>query len=247
MAEPRRERAALTARAERRLLTAMAARIPGRVNSDHLTVLGVLGAMGAGAGYALSGLSHHWLWLASAALVVNWFGDSLDGSLARVRGTERPRYGYYLDHAVDAFTTVVIGVGLGLSPYLSLEVGLLLVVLYLAMSINVYLESAVYGEFRMDYGVIGPTEVRILLVIANTILIGVAAWGGVPAARIQPGATLVMGLGLAGMAGLLVVRFLGNLRRLAVLERPGRDGPPDAAADTGPAPDMASAAPRSEP
>lgn len=230
MDDPKRERAAVTAIAERRLLVAVAHRLPTGITSDHLTILGVLGALAAGAGYALSGLGPHWLWLASIALVVNWFGDSLDGTVARVRRAERPRYGYYLDHAVDAFTTVVIGVGIGLSPYLSLTAGILLVVLYLMMSVNVYLESAVFGVFRMDYGWIGPTEVRILLILGNTALIAVDVLADVSPAVILPPATTLAGLLIAGMAILLMVRFGQNLRRLATLE-PGRQGDAAAKAD----------------
>jgi archaetidylinositol phosphate synthase len=230
MDDPKRVRAAVTAAAERQLLVAIAHRLPTGVTSDQLTVLGVLGALGAGAGYALSGLGPHWLWLASIALVVNWFGDSLDGTVARVRRAERPRYGYYLDHAVDAFTTVVIGVGIGLSPYLALTVGVLLVVLYLLMSVNVYLESVVFGVFRMDYGWVGPTEVRILLIMGNTALIAVDVLAGVSPAVILPPATMLAGLLIAGMGLLLMVRFGQNLRRLATLE-PGRQGDTAAALD----------------
>ena len=107
MKESKRERAALTAGVERRVLTWLAERMPRAITSDHLTLIGTLAALAVGAGYMLSGRSPHWLWLASAGLVVNWFGDSLDGTVARVRRTERPRYGYYIDHAVDGFTTTL--------------------------------------------------------------------------------------------------------------------------------------------
>src|SRR6266850_1928860 len=146
-----REMQFLLAAPEKRLLTALAAYVPRTIRSNHLTVLGTLGAAAAGAGYALSSRHAAWLWLASLGLAVNWFGDSLDGTLARVRQTQRPKYGYYLDHIVDAFSTTVIG----------------LVVAYLALSINVYLESTVFGVFRLAYGRIGPTEVRIILVLLN--------------------------------------------------------------------------------
>jgi len=109
----RRELTFLLAAPERRLLQAIAARLPRWVTSDGLTILGMVGALGTGAAYALSTLSPAWLWAASALLVVQWFGDSLDGTLARVRRAERPRYGYYLDHIVDAFSTVAIGAGIG--------------------------------------------------------------------------------------------------------------------------------------
>jgi archaetidylinositol phosphate synthase len=218
MSDPARQRAAVTAAVEKRVLTAIAARLPAAVTSDQLTVLGTLGAVAVAAGYALSGHSPHWFWLASAGLVVNWFGDSLDGTLARFRHAERPRYGYYLDHAVDAFTTVVIGTGIGLSPYVPLPAALLLVILYLVMSINVYLESTVYDVFRMDYGLLGPTEVRILLIVANTALVLIHVLGGVTPARIAPVATLVVAALIAIMGAVLLTRFIRNLRRLHGLD-----------------------------
>ena len=105
-----------------------------------------------------------WLWAASALLVVQWVGDSLDGTLARVRGIERPTYGYYLDHLVDAIATAAIGIGLGLSPFMLLSVGTLIVVAYLILSINVYLESFAFNRFSIGYGKIGPTEIRLILI-----------------------------------------------------------------------------------
>ena len=218
MADPRRELTFLLAGPERRLLRWIAARLPGWVTSDQLTVLGVLAATAAAAGYALSGLHPGWLWGASAALVVNWLGDSLDGTLARVRHTERPRYGYYLDHAVDAYATAAIGIGLGLSPYVSLGVALGLVVVYLWLSINVYLESTVFGAFRLAYGRLGPTEVRLILIAVNT---GLAVHHRVPWLAGLPIRLLADGLCIAlalAMFALLVNRFTRNLRDLARLE-----------------------------
>lgn len=130
-----------------------------------------MGALGAGVAYALSALSPAWLWVAGMLVLVNWFGDSLDGTLARLRRVERRRYGYYLDHVVDAFATVAIGAGIGLSPYVPLSVALAGVVAYLVLSINLYLESTVFGVFRLGYGRIGPTEARIALVLANGLLV----------------------------------------------------------------------------
>ncbi|HUG39198.1 MAG TPA: CDP-alcohol phosphatidyltransferase family protein [Longimicrobiales bacterium] len=210
-----RLRKAVTAEVEKRVLRAIAARLPAWVGSDHLTALGVLGAIGVGAGYALSVRSPHWLWLASAMLVLNWLGDSLDGTLARVRGTERPRYGYYLDHGVDALSTTVIGAGIGLSPFVDLRAALALVVLYLILSINVYLESSVYGVFRMDYGVVGPTEVRIILVAVNALLVWLVLGAGLSAARLSFYGTLVIAGLAAAMLGLFLFRFVRNLRDLS--------------------------------
>lgn len=207
----KRELSFLLAEPERRLLRRIAAALPVWVTSDQLTTIGVLGALGTGVAYALSGTSSGWLWAASAFLVVNWFGDSLDGTLARVRRTERPRYGYYLDHLVDAFATAVIGAGIGLSPFVELEMALLLVVLYLALSINVYLESAVFGVFKLAYGRLGPTEARGILILSNAAL---ALSGTVAAMVVNAGAAVLA----AGMVVVLAARFVKNLTHLAKLE-----------------------------
>jgi archaetidylinositol phosphate synthase len=225
MEDAKRVRAALTARIEKRALEAMARRMPKAVNSDHLTALGVVAALGVGAGYALSRYSPHWLWLSSVMLALNWFGDSLDGTVARDRKSERHRYGYYLDHAVDAFTTAVIGGGIGLSPFISFEVALLLVIVYLMLSINVYLESKVYGVFRMDYGIVGPTEARILLILLNTLLVWALVATDVRPAAIEPLASLAVGILVGVMALLLLWRFTGNVRDLYRLEPLDRGEP----------------------
>src|SRR4051794_38573439 len=170
-----RQKTFLLARPETRVLEWIARRVPRWVMPDHLTALGVLAAIGIAAAYALSGRDPVWLWAASGLLVVHWLGDSLDGTLARVRRSERPRYGYYLDHLVDAIATAVIGIGLGLSPYMLLATGLVLVIAYLVLSINTYLETHALGVFSLGYGRLGPTEARLGLVVINTALaVGVA-------------------------------------------------------------------------
>src|SRR5947208_11435212 len=160
----------LLAKPEKRLLRAIAARLPRWILPDDLTALGVAAASGICIAYQATNASRAWLWVASALLVVHWLGDSLDGTLARVRGIERPHYGYYLDHLVDAISTACIGIGLGLSPYMLLSTGALIVVAYLMLSINVYLESYALGRFSIGYGRIGPTEVRLVLIALNTAL-----------------------------------------------------------------------------
>ena len=213
-----REMTFLLAGVERRVLQRLAARVPRSIRSNHLTVLGTIAAAGAGTAYALTNYSPRWLWVASLMLVGNWLGDSLDGTLARARGTQRPKYGYYLDHVVDAFSTTVIGLGIGLSPYVDLGIALGLVVVYLALSINVYLESTVFGVFKISYGRIGPTEVRLLLIALNTTLALAALWevkGPWPIALV---ANWTLAILLAGMVALFVGRFAKNLYRLARLE-----------------------------
>jgi archaetidylinositol phosphate synthase len=213
--EASREPNFLLAKAEKRALRAIAARLPRWILPDDLTALGVLAAIGICVSYQLSNDSSVWLWVASALLVVHWLGDSLDGTLARVRQIQRPRYGYYLDHLVDAISTALIGIGLGLSPYMLLSVGAVIVVGYLILSINVYLESYALGRFSIGYGLLGPTEVRLILIALNTAL---AIWGGL---RFHVADLEVSPLDLVGVAvaAVMVLLLLGraarNLRELA--------------------------------
>jgi archaetidylinositol phosphate synthase len=213
-----REKTFLLARPEARALEWIARRLPRFVKPDHLTLLGVLAAVGIAAAYALSNRDPVWLWAASGLLVVHWLGDSLDGTLARVRRSERPRYGYYLDHLVDAIATALIGIGLGLSPYMLLATGLVIVVAYLVLSINTYLETNVLGVFWLGYGRLGPTEARLALIAVNTLL----ALGIAPAVSVVGvGVTVldVAGLAVAAlMVAGLATRAARNLRELARLE-----------------------------
>jgi len=208
-----RDKQFLLARPEARVLEWIAARVPSRIKPDHLTALGVLASIGIAAAYVLSNGDKLWLWAASGLLIVHWLGDSLDGTLARVRKSERPRYGYYLDHLVDAFATAAIGIGLGLSPYMLLAVGLAIVVAYLILSINTYLETHAFGVFTLGYGRFGPTEARLMLIAVNTALaIGLVGNGLLD----------VLGIGLAAaMIAALIGRAGRNLKRLAELEPAG--------------------------
>src|SRR5918994_6044431 len=194
----------LLAEPEARVLEWIAARLPTRVMPDHLTALGVLAALGIAAAYVLSNGDKTWLWAASALLVVHWLGDSLDGTLARVRGIERPKYGYYLDHLVDAVATALIGLGLGLSPWMLLSVGLLIVIAYLVLSINTYLETYAFGVFTLGYGRLGPTEVRVVLIGLNTLI---ALGVGLGFHLGDLGLTILDLIGL-GIAGLMMTTLL---------------------------------------
>jgi phosphatidylglycerophosphate synthase len=222
METAQREMTFLLAAPERRLLRWIGARLPRSWMPDHLTALGVVGAFTVGAGYALSPFHPAWLWLASAGLAINWFGDSLDGTLARVRQIERPKYGYYIDHMVDAINTAVIGGGIGLSPYVSLPIAMVLVILYLCLSINVYLESSVFDRFDLGFGIFGPTEVRLLLVLANTGLYAGGVWTGLSGTAVERIANVVFVVVCVAMLYSLLARFRINLIRLARLEPPRR-------------------------
>jgi archaetidylinositol phosphate synthase len=155
---------------ERPALKWLAAHMPGWVSPDLMTAVGVVGVLLTLTGYILSGSDRAFLWLASLGFVVNWFGDSLDGTLARYRHIERPRYGYYIDHVTDAVCQVLVFVGLGLSPYVSFNVAMVSLVGYMLLSVLVYVLTYVNGLYRLSYGKLGPTEVRAIAIFMNTLM-----------------------------------------------------------------------------
>ncbi len=152
------------AASERRLLTWLCERMPRWVTPDLLTIIGVAGAVAVFAAYAASSISSDWLWLAIVGYCVQWFGDSMDGSLARYRQIERPSYGYFIDHSCDGIATLLILAGMGLSPYVRLDVAMIALAGYLLLSIHAYLATQVLGEFRLSYLAAGPTELRFVLI-----------------------------------------------------------------------------------
>jgi archaetidylinositol phosphate synthase len=149
----------------------MAQRMPAAINSDHLTLLALAAMLGAGLAYWWAGTNALALHLVNVCLAVNWFGDSLDGTLARVRQHQRPRYGYYVDHVVDAFGALFLLGGLALSGYMSPLVAVGLLGAYYLVSIEVYLAAQSLGQFKISYFKLGPTELRILLAIGNLVLL----------------------------------------------------------------------------
>jgi archaetidylinositol phosphate synthase len=155
---------------ERRLLNALCLRLPAWVMPDHLTLLGVLGGIVVFISYTLSSVSPHYLWLASFGYVVHWFGDSLDGSLARFRQTERPTYGYFLDHNVDAGVNLMIAIGLGFSPYVRMDVSILMISTYFLLCMFVFLKNFVVNDFQLTFMFMGPTELRLCLIIINAVM-----------------------------------------------------------------------------
>jgi archaetidylinositol phosphate synthase len=161
-----REHTSVLAAAEKRLLIWMAERMPRRVNSDHLTVLGAVAMVATGAAFAAAARVPAALALVPLLLAINWFGDSLDGTLARVRNTQRPRYGFYLDHVVDIVNTTFLFGGLALSGIVSPGIAAALLVSYLLLSAESFLATHTLGVFRISFAGFGPTELRILLAIS---------------------------------------------------------------------------------
>jgi archaetidylinositol phosphate synthase len=155
---------------ERPALAWLAAHMPKWVTPDLLTIIGLFASLLIFVSYWLTQKSSAFLWLASFGFVLNWFGDSLDGTLARYRKIERPKYGFFVDHVIDAIDEVMVFLGLGLSPYVSFTVANLALVGYLLVSIQVYISTAVHSVFKISYGKLGPTEIRAIAILANTFI-----------------------------------------------------------------------------
>jgi len=167
-----RDHGSLLAAPERRLLVWIAHRLPAAVHSDHLTVLALVAMAGAGAAFAAARVVPEALWFVIAALALNWFGDSLDGTLARVRRVERPRYGFYVDHVLDLVGASLLLAGIASSGYMTPIVAMILLVTYLLVTAEVFLATATHGVFRMAFLRLGPTELRIVLAIGTLALFG---------------------------------------------------------------------------
>lgn len=162
---------ALTAKAEKRLLLWIAQRLPRWINSDHLTALGFAGQIGAGIGYALARWSRLGLAGVCVCLLLNWFGDSLDGTLARVRDQQRPRYGFYVDHVLDAFGGTAMMAGLTVSGLVHPLIAIGMLIAFLLCSMESFLAAYCLGDFHLSHGWFGPTEIRILLIVGNLRLL----------------------------------------------------------------------------
>ena len=205
------------ASAEKKTLLWLAARTPQRINPDHLTILGLVAQIGAGVCYALSAVNRYALLGVIVCLALNWLGDSLDGTLARVRSRLRPRYGFYVDHMVDSFGALALMGGLALSGYMHPAIAIGLLIAFLMLSIQSYLATYTLGEFRLSFWRFGPTELRILLAIGNLALLWkpvVHLFGGRYRLFDVGGA-----IGLVGMGLMLVAFTLQNTIRLYREER----------------------------
>ena len=153
---------------ERPTLQWLAAHMPAWVTPDTCTIVGVFGSMVVTTSYVLSNYESKFLWLASLGFVINWLGDSLDGTLARYRRIERPIYGFFVDHTIDAFSVSIIVLGLGLTPHVSFNVACLTLIAYLLMCVLVFVRTSAVGEFKISYGKLGPTEIRVFAIVLNT-------------------------------------------------------------------------------
>jgi archaetidylinositol phosphate synthase len=214
--EARRELAGLTARLEKKVLLWLAARMPASVNPDHLTGLG-LAAMGAGGLFYAGAARQPALLLAvNVALAVNWFGDSLDGTLARHRGRLRPRWGFYADHLVDVVGALLLLGGLAVSGFISVGVAVALLIAYYLVNLEIYLAAQTVGRFKISCGGVGGTEIRILLALAN---VAAFLW---PRVTIGSAAPLLLDLvGMAAVLGLLATfAFNAVVNGAALYERP---------------------------
>lgn len=226
-----REHQSLTAGVEKRLLVWIARRLPAWIHSDHLTLLALAAMALSGAGYALARYERRALWLVVAALFLNWLGDSLDGTLARVRRAERPRYGFYVDHVVDIVGIALLMAGLACSGFMHPIVALALLVVYLLVSGEVFLATAAHSVFRMSFAGFGPTELRIVLAVGTVALfrdphVAMGPLGHFP--LFDVGAVVA----IAGLVLALAVSIARNTRALARAE-------PRQSRGMEPAPDLA--------
>jgi phosphatidylglycerophosphate synthase len=207
-----------TAAVEREALVWLALRMPPRVNSDHLTLLGFIAMFLAGASYAFARSNRAGLILATLFLAMNWFGDSLDGTLARVRNQQRPRYGFYVDHMIDTFGGFFLVGGLAISGLIDWRIAIGMFVAFLMLSVQVYLAAYAVGTFQLSFARLGPTEIRILLALGNTALCLR------PNAPIAGSAHRIFDIGgtiaIAGMATMLVISTIFNILKLYRAETP---------------------------
>lgn len=215
--EAGREQESLLAPLEKRLLIRMAHATPRSINSDHLTLLGFVAMFFAGLCYWMARWNKYMLLGVIVCLAFNWLGDSLDGTLARVRQRQRPRYGFYVDHVTDAFGTFFLIGGMGLSGYMSPMVAAVLLIAYFMMSIQAYLATYALGTFQLSYWKFSPTELRLLLIAGNLALF---RW---PAGVILGHRFPLFDVGgVVGIAGMSLMLIASSIRNTAALYREER-------------------------
>jgi phosphatidylglycerophosphate synthase len=212
--EATRDQETFVTKAEKKALKWLAERTPEKVNSDHLTAIGAVGMFFAGISYAWSRYSHYGLLLSCVFLAVNWLGDSLDGTLARHRKRQRPRYGFYVDHVIDCFGVSALLGGMALSGYIQPLIAVCLLVAYLLLSSEIFLATYSLGRFEMSYFHFGPTELRILLCFGNLCVFLF------PSAHVLGSSFTVFDLGaLTGAAGMVSIAIGSFIRHTRILYR----------------------------
>lgn len=212
----------LTSNPEKRVLIWMAERMPRWISSDHMTMMGLLAHVMAGVSYAMARWNRYWLLAAIGFLALNWLGDSLDGTMARVRQQLRPRYGFYVDHIVDSFGGLALMAGLALSGYMHPYVATGLLIAFLLLSIQSYLATYTLGEFQLSFWNFGPTELRILLAAGNVALLYHPLVFHGRYRLFDVGGFV----GLLGMAAVLAFFTMRNTRRLYLEERIDEESEP---------------------
>ncbi len=194
--------------------------MPSWVTPDILTALGMVGALAIFVGYAASLFSVEWLWIALAGYVLQWFGDSMDGSLARYRHIERPSYGYFIDHSCDGLANFLILAGMGISPFVRLDVALVALVAYLLLSIHAFLSARVLGELKLSYMAAGPTELRLMLIVLTLMMMALGSKPGLF------GAISGFDVFVGTVAFILILLFIAQTlvtgKRLAIREKHAR-------------------------
>jgi phosphatidylglycerophosphate synthase len=202
---------------EKRALIWLAERTPGWINSDHLTILGFVSQCLAGVCYALARMHPEALIAGIVFLALNWLGDSLDGTLARLRNRQRPRYGFYVDHISDSIAALFLMGGMALSGYVHPGIAFAMLVAFLMLSIEAYLATYTLGKFQLSYWKFGPTEIRILLALGNVALL----WR--PVVKVLGRQALLFDLGgviaVAGMGFMLIVSTIRHTAQLYKQER----------------------------
>jgi archaetidylinositol phosphate synthase len=215
--DAKREQTSVLAPLERLALRGLARRMPQWVNSDHLSLLGLVSMLLAGVFYAASGQNPLMLHLVNFCIFLNWFGDSLDGTLARYRNRQRPRYGFYVDHIIDTFGTMFLILGLTLSGYITERIAAALLVVFFMLAINSYLAAYALRVFKISQGIMGPTEMRLILIIGNFYLLHASH------VRLFGHRFLLFDVGgvvsIIGMAAILVFSSIKNTHALYQLER----------------------------
>lgn len=213
-----RVQVSLVTASEKKALAWLAAHMPARVNSDHLTLLGFAAQIMVGVSYALARFDRRWLLWGVVFLAINWFGDSLDGTVARYRNRQRPRYGFYVDHVIDAVGSTILMAGLALSGLMSPIVALALLVAFLLLAIEVYLATYTLGRFHLSFFRLGPTEIRIMLAIGNIVLFVRGPWANLAGHHF-----LVFNVGaLAAIAVMSIMFLYAAVRHTAQLYREER-------------------------